>query len=431
MGQIQSALIATLFCLYLCSSTHAQVIAPSAIEVNAEFSVSFLASADETHLDLPRLANEHAAHLFGVFHSPELTETLGLDSEIQTNGFAAAKQPIEILQTDLGHIQGRWKISYRAKAIFLMHRKAAEKILNLDSWQLPMPYDLDAIYKEECTDDYYNGIEDYWYFWNPYREGCEDLLREPATRKISFKLSPQNKKVTETHARFDLLRGDNQNGKLFQIGVIQGYDLGPKDPKDLGRKNFRALNTALRKMGFEEEVAENYQDRPLHIFRMVTDDDVEVEIHHRLVRTEIDSKTVTFAKDFKRMVEDFDVIIYGGHSGLGGNLDIPSLELKAKDRKGANQTFNFRQDKRQVFFFDSCASYSYYFDMFRDQKEKKSKIDILTNGLSSYFEGATPLLLAFLEHLLYGEKDLTWHDVLSDMEKTLEGDSFLLNVGGV
>lgn len=133
---------------------------------------------------------------------------------------------------------------------------------------------------------------------------------------------------------------------------------------------------------------------------------------------------MTFAKFFKEAVENADVIIYGGHSGLGGNLDIPSLESKAGK-------FKFNSKKRQIFYFDSCASYAYYLTQFSGEKTK-SKIDILTNGLSSYFETSQAVLEGLLENILSETKeDVSWMQIMKDMEKPLDGGSFLLNVGGV
>jgi hypothetical protein len=79
--------------------------------------------------------------------------------------------------------------------------------------------------------------------------------------------------------RLDLLRGPNGNGDTFRIDVVHGF--------------------------------ESSQTRSF------------------LVETEITARAKSFAVSFKEAVENADVIFYAGHSGLGGNLDIPSLEEKA------------------------------------------------------------------------------------------------------
>jgi hypothetical protein len=68
---------------------------------------------------------------------------------------------------------------------------------------------------------------------------------------------------------------------------------------------------------------------------------------------------------------------------------------------------------------------------FRETKTK-SKIDILSNGLSSYFE-TTPLVTeAFFRALLdVQEVDQSWMSIMKSIEKPLKGGSYLLNVGGI
>ncbi|MFN7455308.1 MAG: hypothetical protein ACK5RO_11685, partial [Pseudobdellovibrionaceae bacterium] len=148
-----------------------------------------------------------------------------------------------------------------------------------------------------------------------------------------------------------------------------------------------------------------------------------VEVRHLLTDTGAESRSTVFAKFFKKAVKEADVIIYAGHSGLGGNLDIPTLERKA----GA---FEFNPQKRQVFFFESCSSYSYYLEPFAAEKTK-AKIDIVTNGLSSYFHTGPFVLEVFVTSILDETvKDTSWLEILRRMEAPLEGGSYLLNVGG-
>ena len=108
---------------------------------------------------------------------------------------------------------------------------------------------------------------------------------------------------------------------------------------------------------------------------------------------------------------------------MGGNLGIPALE-----EKGGKITFDPK--KRQLFFFDSCSSYSYYLSTFEAQKSK-GKIDILTQGLQSYFWAELPSLKVLFKYLLNPNKDPQWSEVLKAMEKVLEGQTQMLSVGSV
>ena len=157
---------------------------------------------------------------------------------------------------------------------------------------------------------------------------------------------------------------------------------------------------------------------------MKSDSGILVRVRHLLVDTAIDSRSKAFAKFFKESVEISDAVIYSGHSGLGGNLDIPSLEEKAGE-------FNFDPKKRQLFYFNSCSSYSYYLEPFRSEKTK-SKIDILSNALAAYMDDESAETTALLRILLDESRSPDWMEVLLEMEAANTFDmTYLLNVGGV
>jgi hypothetical protein len=78
-------------------------------------------------------------------------------------------------------------------------------------------------------------------------------------------------------------------------------------------------------------------------------------------------------------------MMYDGHSGLGGHLDLDSIQ--------SNEGFqiNPAKDRYQIYFFNSCTSYSYYNTMYFDRKKSATdpkgtkNLDIFTNGLETYF----------------------------------------------
>lgn len=155
---------------------------------------------------------------------------------------------------------------------------------------------------------------------------------------------------------------------------------------------------------------------------------MQVEVIHQLSNTDITADAKTFARTFKEAIAEGDLIIYLGHSGLGGNLDIPSLNEKLKEM--GEGEIKFPNDKYQIFFFDSCSSYSYYLPHFREFKPK-GKIDIISYGLSSYFHTSTYVFGALIDKMLNLDEPQKWETILRAMEEPLDGASYLLNVGGV
>jgi hypothetical protein len=415
---------AVLFLVLLISSfSWAQVLGPSSEEVKFSYKAEFV--SEDTETDVQELAHAHADYLFGVMHSTELTESFGLNWD-KVGGIGSPHSEIQIRILSKFRSNGSLLVKYIAHGKLLLHKKVAQKTLVQKSLPVHLPYDMANVYDASCTDEHYDSEGDYWYFWNPYREGCEHLTEEPLTKRVSLEISKGPKAKTDAMARLDLVRGNNDNGDVFSIYVIHGFNEDTSDNDD-GRINFDEFNEYLREENFNEKILRKTENRPLHLFtkalRLENGKTINVEIRNLLAHTEIDRKTKTFAQFMREAVYHADVIFYAGHSGLGGNLDIASLEEIAGK-------FVFNAKKKQIFFFDSCSSYSYYLSPFAAEKTK-AKIDIMTNGLASYFHTTEATTKAFFSSLLTPKNDLSWLEILTAMEKPLHGGSYLLTVGGL
>lgn len=410
-----------------CQLVLGQIISPHATEVQFSYTATFQANRN-TGLSKTDLASFHISHLFGLFQSPSLINTFDLNPE-QVAGIGAPRNDMKI-QIISSRIVSQYKleITYSVVGKMILHNKVAQDLVKSRSIKLPMPADPYEIYDEKCTDDHYTLFSDYWYFYDAFRGGCEKLSRPPLAIDVNIRISALPLKNKELTARLDLLRGANDNGDLFLISVIHGFEASATNPYDDGRLNFDEFNYFLRQNHFSERKLYEQTSRPQSIFNksltLANGKIIQVEIRHLLVETGILSKTISFAKFFKSAVESSDVIVYAGHSGLGGNLDISALEEKAGK-------FKFNSRKRQIFFFDSCSSYSYYLSSFSAEKTK-AKIDILSNGLPSYFMYGGSILKSFIGILLNTKiNDAKWDDILQQMERPLKGGTYLLNVGGI
>lgn len=417
----------TIFTLFLISfETKAQILSPSATEVKFSYTATFQAPEDNEYGSDEDLANFHASHIFGLFASPTMiSKYISRNSHTGGLGGPRTQMNIRILssKTDNGTVTVRYSNSGK----MILNNKAAEKILAAGSISLPMPTNPYEIYDEKCTDAHYTSFGDYWYFYDVFRRGCEHLSRAPLATHVNIKITPTTYKKLETSPKLPLLRGNNGNGNLFSIYIINGYE-SEHNKADPGYQNFIEVRDEFAMRGFDVTKKRQNTTIPLNIYTKTIELDngktMEVEVKHLLVETGIEARSKTFAKFFKEAVTEADVIIYGGHSGLGANLDIPSLEEKAGK-------FVFNPAKKQIFFFDSCSSYSYYLEHFAVEKTK-AKIDIITNGLSSYFHTSTPILFKLLDHLFTTDsRDVEWMTILKDMEKPIKGNTYLLNVGGI
>jgi|GEM_PF-1178876 len=406
----------------------AQVLGPSVTEVNFSYTTIFQAPEENEQGSSVALAEFHASHIFGIFASPSMISKY-ISRNAVTGGLGGPRtqMKIKILSSEVAN--GLITIKYSNAGKMLLNKIAAKKLLASGALVLPLPTNPYEIYNTKCTDEHYNGFGDFWYFYDPFRKGCDYLSKEPMATAVNLKITTAEYKKIELTPKLPLLRGDNGNGNLFSVYIISGYAENALDKKDPGYENFKEIRNSFIDQGFSiSRKQRTNTTKPLNLYTKSIPLDngktINVEVQHLLVDTSIETRSNVFAKFFKEAVENADVIVYGGHSGLGANLDIPSLEEKSGK-------FIFNTKKKQIFFFDSCSSYSYYLEHFAVEKTK-AKIDIISNGLSSYFHTSTGVLFAFLDHLFSPEsKDVTWMKILSDMEGTLEGDTYLLNVGGL
>jgi hypothetical protein len=412
--------------LLLGFTAKAQVIGPSVQELKYSYTAEFSIPADAAEQTDEDRANFHASHLFGIFQSPSLVKKYGVPSNIYGIGAPRSQMKIKILSSE---VDGKnIHIRYRNTGKMLFHKVAAAALLAEGQMTLPLPNNPYEIYDKKCTDPHYNTFGDYWYFYDIYRKGCTYLGKAPYATDVTITLQPTDYGKMQTTVQLPQLRGDNGNGKLFSIYVIHGFEADAKDKEDSGRINFNELNDYLVAHGWDENRSKSNGTSALYIYtktiKLENGKELEVEIRHQLIETTITARSTVFAKFFQEAVENADVIVYGGHSGLGANLDIPSLEAKAGE-------FHFNPNKKQLFFFDSCSSYSYYLEHFAVEKTK-AKIDVITNGLSSFFNVSNAILTTLIEHLTTEKvEDQPWNDVLQDMESSMGGGSFLLNVGGI
>lgn len=418
------------FVLAVTVQVSAQILAPNAKEVNFTYEATVEVPMDDSFVDSIDAASFQAQHMFGIFTSPTMIHRMGINSEF-IHGIGGPKNQSEILilseEVFEKNQQSMIRIHYKNSGQMILHAKAADKVLSRGSFIVPLPTNPFKIYRKKCTDSHYDTFGDYWYFYDPYREGCERLSQEPYAQEVEITVSKAKTRDIQRSAELPLLRGDNGNGDLFSIYMIHGFSEDKKDPEDDGRLNYQIAHEYLLEKGFAVERLKKNSPYPLNLYTknvtLSNGETIQIEIKSLLVDTDSGSKSKVFAEFFKQAVASADVVIYEGHSGLGGNLNIPDLERKAGK-------FQFPK-KKQIYYFDSCSSYSYYLDHFNAYKTK-TNIDVLTNGLSSYFHTSPLVLKEFLNYLVSSDnRNFQWMTILNKMESVLGKETYLLNVGGL
>jgi hypothetical protein len=127
-------------------------------------------------------------------------------------------------------------------------------------------------------------------------------------------------------------------------------------------------------------------------------------------------------------------MIYDGHSGLGGHLDLEEI-AKARNWK----KIELNRNKYQIYFFNSCTSYTYYNALFFQKKVRKGRskvdpkgtknLDVLANGLSTEFDVMHDTSMRLIRAIHHYARANTWttyqrlaEDIDSDNLFTVNGD---------
>lgn len=330
-------------------------------------------------------------HLFGPMERAEYAGVPKEDHEVKIKKIE--KTP-----------EGNFDITYDYEGTVVVEKGPRTKI------DLMLPINPSTIYQEAmvgdhnpCTDDHYQSEGDFWYFWSPAPAypGCR--LKEGVNYEV-FKadidrIKPQARKTYPEYER------------LFEDGVLDmhmffglddpshGHD--PSRSEDVNAVNYVNTRKQLAAMGFvirkwtSEEIAKVVAlENGERIFVEEAEKpygDGRTKIRIRLVFGEIgiDEKSRPFHYFFRDALKRGSVMLYDGHSGLGGHLDLSAIQ------KMHNFRITMPKDRYQIFFFNSCTSYTYYNLLYFQKKRGRGKVDdpkgtknldILANGLSTLFD---------------------------------------------
>ena len=242
-----------------------------------------------------------------------------------------------------------------------------------------------------CTDEHYQSEGDFWYFWNPKNEGCElkkgkdfTIVKAKVTRFVNTELSyPEYQNLPDANG--------NINIHVFFGMDDNTHNRNPLKSPDVNADNYREFRNYLVKKGY---TSKRWTTAEINKIAKTKNGDapyVETLQKEKIIYrfffgpTAIDEDSLAFHWFYKDAIENSSVMIYGGHSGLGGHLDLDSIE------NNLGELINFNTKKYQIFFFDSCTSYKYYNQDYFSRKvtakdpNGTKKLDIFTNGLSTYF----------------------------------------------
>lgn len=362
------------------------------------FHVEIRSEKQPTKKEVEEALENQVSHLFGPMGEAEI-KAVPKGDHVLTN---VSEPKLQANSKDL------YEVSYDYKGTIAVEN-AADK-----TYTSVLPFNPEEIYeqakvgnKKPCTDSHYDEEGDFWYFWNPDKSGCR--LKEG----VHFARVPGQivkfKNTTLTYPEYDRLVRTEKRGlfnmfrsEVIRISILMGMDEetenhNPLKSKDINAQNFRDGRKALLKMGFKagrpwtHRQIEDYFKKNIRgtvYVEELTKNTPKGVIIARMFfgPSDMDEKdSQAFHYFFKDAMENQSVLIYDGHSGLGGHLDLKDMEEK--------NGFKIQPDQNnyQIYYFNSCSSYTYYNTQYfgRKKSEKDVKgtknLDILTNGLATLF----------------------------------------------
>lgn len=408
---------------------------------NSEAQISFehwveLPDGNSTRIAARRAIDAQIQHLFGALATAPVRGAPRQNNE-----------PPQILAIEPRE-DGRWIARYHYSGTFVLERgRVSDLGLALPNnpatvWRMSNELKLTEV--NPCTDEDYFGLGDFWYFWSPFRKGCRRVLK--LGRHYSFVVNPKIERVRNSERSFPEYEHLADSSGRIEVTLIVGKDDPSRIRSPMNRKiranddnavNFDLTGRGLEEMGFEgrewtlDEVKRVVR-APLNPYPFVKEfvfnygegaRATVLAIRLVFATTAIDRQSRGFHFFLEEGLERSAVLIYDGHSGLGGNLDLHEI------RESVDRVFNFNlnKDRYQIYFFNSCSSYSYFNDLFfakkriegaRDRKGSRY-LDILTTGLETDFVGSERVNIALVRAIhtwALGGKKTSYQELAREME---------------
>ena len=155
----------------------------------------------------------------------------------------------------------------------------------------------------------------------------------------------------------------------------------------------------------------------------------EVQINILVADSDAKAHKTNKSNLFKNALADSlmnaDLIEYEGHSGLGENLNL-------KEMFGDKEIFD--PNKSQVIFINGCHSYSYYKNMFFDEKGNKENLDLILSGLTTISSDGPNNVKAFIKYFLNPDtkRRVSFQSILNNIENSNseENGTYLTSIYG-
>ncbi|MBY0555365.1 hypothetical protein K2P97_12605 [bacterium] len=263
----------------------------------------------------------------------------------------------------------------------------------------------------------------FWYHWEPLKPGCP--LQEGVDYFTYTAALTPIANTTETYPEYEKLVDNNKTIKATMFFGFENYDFPkwtPDGGQDWGIIGYNRQREFLKNLGFtetvwaQEQVENIYKAKdgfvPYVIEMTLNGDNANLRYRLVLADTGYSHTSTAFHAFLKEALANESVVFYNGHSGIGQNLDLASIEKL----RGTKLNFN---PNYQIIFLGSCVPYSYYTEIFFNKKKNSAdpkgtlNLDLLSYGKESVFanEEDYALTRAIVKWAQKGKKE-SYQDII-------------------
>jgi hypothetical protein len=285
-------------------------------------------------------------------------------------------------------VNGKVELPYTYKGLWIV----AEKVSILGKLSLPVPLNKQVVFTpkwKSCTDSARDHQTPgfYWYFWDPTRWGC-DQTDGVEYRTVEVQMGAMTQQTAKTFPEYQRMIINGEQKMTFAFGYVTDPAVfSPETDIDEGARQYQAFVTSFRgSYGhlltdspiLQKEYQGSYQPELVigHRFTgIVNGNNVTVNI---MMAAGVDQMDL-FAKSFAHDHDSF--FGWFGHSRVGSGFDAERFGQMVRSQPNYfSITSNY-----QVIYWAGCNSYSYYTVPFFEFKGGTKNLDIIANGLPSYF----------------------------------------------
>jgi hypothetical protein len=326
-------------------------------------------------------------------------------------------------------LKNRVAVKYRYQAVWILDARVK------NGFQIPVPYDAEDLFTpnwKRCTDSHPDHQTNYyyWYYWDPARSGCDhtqlDLYQ---TVEVELGFQTENQKIS--YPEYSKIAQSGIEAKALQMTFAFGYVDDPTSPNpdfdfDSGMQAYRAFlnqaRIALPSLVETPILQREYlgaSNPNLVIGHRFTGTLKGIPIKVNIVSSAGIDQMELFAKSFAHDHDGF--FAWLGHSRVGSGFDadrFSSMLIR-------NPSYYSLTNNYQLVYWGGCNSYSYYTLPFFDLKAKASNgadskgtlgLDIIANGLPSYFHLNSINAEILLRNLLSWESRPSYQKILNEIE---------------